>query len=67
MNTDPSYLAVKLERFGSIPWGERHRRPSPAPPPRWWAGKVLRTLDPPEVTAARRKVLAEVPWREEAA
>jgi hypothetical protein len=68
VNTDPSYLAAKLERFGpKIPWSERHKRPPPPPPRLWWEGRVLRVADPPEVTAARRAVLGEVPWREEVA
>lgn len=60
--TDPFRAALLREQFGPIPWSERYKRPSP--PPQRRPRTVVRVDDPPEVTAARRKVLAEVPWRE---
>lgn len=55
---EPSYAEARLERFGPIPWEESHRPPLPV---------LVRVVEPDEVTAARRAVLAEVPWREEEA
>jgi hypothetical protein len=48
-----------LERFGPVPWAERHRRPLPLKPaePRRWPAPVTRVTDPAVVVAARRIVL----------
>jgi hypothetical protein len=61
ISTEELYAELLLERFGPVPRNERKRR---LPLRRRWKTPV-RVIDPPEVTAARRAVLAELPWRDD--
>lgn len=42
---------VLAERFGGVPWSERHRKPLPLP------RRIVRVYDKPRTTAARRRAL----------